>query len=32
MKKVFLYVQESAADRSGYTTKIRKERRTVYEK
>ena len=32
MKKVFLYVQESAADRSGHTTKIRKERRTVYEK
>ena len=32
MKKVFLYVQESEADRRGYTTKIRKERRTVYEK
>ena len=32
MKKVFLYVKESAADRSGHTTKIRKERRTVYEK
>ena len=32
MKKVFLYVQESEADRSGHTTKIRKERRKVYEK
>ena len=32
MKKVFLYVKESEADRSGHTTKIRKERREVYEK